>query len=320
MTILNVVNQLLAYDDATESNNPNLKPFDWSRKIYSIPLTNASSDVKKIAPNESVVLFNGTKSSGISGTSVSLSIVDLANSVYRLTSSGSNVFRTARAIDTNSSTTCTVSTNNNAIAEFNFSNGTFTSVQEGDEMLIKAGGVFGELNAGIWIVVAVAGNIVSAVRPTGEDFMYGALTTPVFGAGFADELMIYSAAGIRAGDKMSIEGALSSVSRRVYQIKSATPKYVEFVSGVPLPSQSGVAVGASDIIFYSNAKKILYIEADQDAIVQLNGETSESNRLTPQKNGDSTAPAYLHKFGDTWSCTVINRSVNQMSVVWFSGE
>ena len=57
----------------------------------------------------------------------------------------------------------------------------------------------------------------------------------------------------------------------------------------------------------------MYIEVDQDAIIQLNGETSESNRLTPDQNGDSSVPAYFHKYGDTWSCVVTNKSVNQLN-------
>lgn len=324
--ILNVITQLLSYNDAQGgTNNPKQRGFDWTRRIYDTAIKKPMSHDNMVAPGASIILFDGTKATGLSAGSstLDLDIVSAQDSVYRLSvTAGPSSFRTARSVSGISS--CIVTVNNNAMAVFDFTGATLAAVQVGDTMRI-AGDVlydvgphaFGALNAGLWVVIGVSGTKISAVRPVGEPWSAGAETVATIAA---DQVEFYSGDGLQKGDKFVLGAPFSSVSHRTYEVMDATPTEITFVSTMPIAEESGIVYAVGTLTAYQAAKRLLYVECDQDAIVRLNGDTGSSNLISPIQAGSKDLVGWMHKWGDTWRCEVVNRSVNPMRVIAFTGE
>lgn len=324
MDILNVIMQLLTYKDSAVTDNPMKRGFDWTRKLNSIKVSNPTSDSKIIAPGETLELFNGTKSTALGGASVlSLTLLSASEARYRMTvTSGPSGFRTERSVSGISAVNVTI--NNSAVAVFDFTAATLTGVVPGDIMRIKGSAmydagpyVFNPLNSGLWKVLAVAGTQVQAVRPTGQDF--GAAAENIV-SGAATDVRFYSAAGIQVGEKISISGTFSSPTHRSYTLLDVSPNSVDFSSANPLPLESGLAYASGSLAFYTNSKRLVYIEVDQDAAVRFNEDTTDNNKVSPVMPGDECAPGFMGKWGDSYKVSVSNKSVNPLTVRYFLAE
>lgn len=323
MNIINITTQLLAYSDPTLTDNPQLKTIDWTRRLFQVSISNPMSDSKTLYPGESFEIFDGTRST-LLNTSSDMSINLLSNSTnrYRLkVTSGPSGFRTARSVS--GINNVSVQVNNNAIAEFTFTGASLASVQAGDimrvsgQLLFDIGPfAFNPLNAGLWKVIAASNTVVQAVRLTGEDF--SAVNETVTNA--SGQVLFYSSSGVQKGDKVSINDSFSTVSRRVYEILDVTPDSFDFVSGISLPEETGINYSADSLVFYSGAKKLVYLEVDQEAIVRFNDDSSDNNKITPVSAGNQSLVGFLHKFGDSYKITIINKSINSMNVKFFTCE
>lgn len=323
MNIINITTQLLAYSDPTLTDNPQLKTIDWTRRLFQVSISNPMSDSKTLYPGESFEIFDGTRST-LLNTSSDMSINLLSNSTnrYRLkVTSGPSGFRTARSVS--GINNVSVQVNNNAIAEFTFTGASLASVQAGDimrvsgQLLFDIGPfAFNPLNAGLWKVIAASNTVIQAVRLTGEDF--SAVNETVINA--SGQVLFYSSSGVQKGDKVSINDSFSTVSRRVYEILDVTPDSFDFVSGISLPEETGINYSADSLVFYSGAKKLVYLEVDQEAIVRFNDDSSDNNKITPVSAGNQSLVGFLHKFGDSYKITIINKSINSMNVKFFTCE
>jgi hypothetical protein len=299
-----------------------MRNFDWERRFATIEIRNPKSDSSVIAPGESLVIFDGSKNHAMTGSSlISTALLSSSQSVYRLSVTGDAGFRQLRAIT--SVVNCAVTINNNAIAVFDFTGSTLTGVVVGDTMRIKGSSLndtapfkFSSLNSGLWKIIGVAGTKVTCVRFPNTAFV-GATESVTAVSG---DVMIYSASGVQVGDKISITGTLSPVANRTYTLSAVTPNSVDFVSTVALPSETDLAYVSGTIAFYINAKKLLYIESDQDAVVRLDSDTGNGVKINPMQAGQPCLVGYFHKWGDTYRCEVINTSVNTLNLTWISGE
>jgi hypothetical protein len=325
MNLLNMTTQILAYsaDISGQTDNPHMRNFDWERRFANIEIRNPKSFQSVVAPGESITLFDGTRSHSMTGSTVlTMALLDASKSIYRLSvTSGPSGFRTARSIS--GLTTCNVTINNNSVAVFDFAGATLTGVVPGDIMRIKGAAtydagpyVFGSLNAGLWKIIGINGTAVSCVRFVGEQFIGGNESV----TGISGDVQIYSSAGIQVGDKVSIDGSFSIVTQRVYTISAVTPTTIDFVSTISIPNESSVTYIPDSISFYTQAKKIVYVECDQDAVVRFDGETSNKTKINPIQPGSPCLVGYIHKWGSTFKCEVVNISVNPMNVIWITGE
>jgi len=323
--ILNIINQILCYGDSTGvTDNPHQRSFDHTRRIHSIPVSNPKSDTRQIPPGGSLSIFNGTVPTLLSGAStVSLTLLSSATSTYRLkVTAGPAGFRTARAVS--GIVACTVTINNNALATFNFTAATLTGVQVGDIMRISGVSsndgsgpfAFNDLNSGLWVVAGISGVQVSCVRETGEPF--SGATESVATA--TNDVQFYSPDGVQEGNKFSITGTFSPVSQKTFEVLAVTSNSVDFVSASPLPNESGLTYVATTVTFYSESKKLVYVEVDQDAVVRFDSDASNNNRVSPIQPGTQDLCGYIHKWGDSYSCTVVNRSVNPLNLKYFTCE
>jgi hypothetical protein len=100
-SILNVITQMLCYNDGVVTDNPHMRDFDWRLRLENIPCRNPFSSELRLGPGQTASIFSTVIDSGLVTTT---SVLDLdfqspSESVYRLTvGSGPSAFRTPRAV------------------------------------------------------------------------------------------------------------------------------------------------------------------------------------------------------------------------------
>jgi len=307
--ILNMVNQLLAYNDTGgTTDNPKQRSFDWVRRYSDISISNPVSDTRIVPPGASLTVFDGIRSTGVTGgTTFNVVLMSGQDSSYRLTASTADAFRTARAVS--GVTSCAVAVNNNCMASFNFTAATLTGVIVGDIMRLDSG--VDPLNQGVWIVVGISGTSVSCVRPTGEPF------SGINESAAAPVVSFYSSNGVQKGDRIVLGAGFSPVSQKTFEVADARPTTLDFISASPLPAETAIA---GSLIVYTSAKRMIYCEADQECVLRFNGDTGDSNKVSPIAASDQDLPGFFHKWGDMYSCVIVNKSVNALKVKFLLGE
>ena len=334
--ILKITSALLGYSDEAGVNaNPLLKLFDFTRRYDSIPAVNGESRNMTIQPGATSSLFDGTRSmpSPMVPTTTTLTLAKLSSttSTYRLSIASGGAFRTERSLSLVAASSIAVSINNSAIATFTLSlGGSFAAAQIGDIIRIKgpkagdtAPFVFASSNSGYWQVLSSTSTTITAKRLPGESFEGINEAAVVIGASdTANQFRVYSNAGIQKGDSFIIQGSLSSASFNSYDVKEVAPNFIDFVSGISIPEQSGVILAsADDIVFYTNAKKLVYVESDQKIVLKFNGSTEEGVLVDPILYNDQTLPGYFMKWGFAWKCEVVNKSsTNSAQIRWIDAE
>lgn len=323
MSLMNLLLSSLSYEDQSATDNPSQRSFDYTRKLSAIVTDNPESDSGVVPPMGSRQLFSGVVPTLLSGSSVlSLSLLSAQDSIYRLeVTSGPAGFRTARSVS--GVTTAVVAINNNALATFTFAGATLTAVQPGDVMRIRGAKLydtapyaFSPLNAGLWNVLSVVGDTVTVARPVGELFSGANESVSVATA----DVSFYSADGVQPGQAFELSGVVSPASRGTYSVRDATPNYIDFVSGQPLPEETGLTYVTGALTIYSNAKRWIYLEVDQDSSLRLNGDTTDQNRVQPIVAGDPALVGFFMKWGLVSSATLVNKSQNPLRYRYFSAE
>ena len=322
--IINIINHLLCYSDPGVTDNPHQRAFDHRLRMESIGVKNPYGNSRDLAPGESFSLFSTIIPTSLSGAStVEIELVDQASSTYRLSATaGPAGFRTARSVSGLGA--CAVTVNNFSVAVFDFTGATLAAVQVGDLMRIKGQASFDDgpyafnpINSGIWKVIGISGTKIYATREVGKPFQ--AVVETVAGP-VAGDVQFYADDGVRPGSKFQVTGTFSPVSQRTYEVLQSTPTSIDFVSTEPIPEESGLTYVANSVVVYSSVKKLVYVEVDQECAVRFNGGADDSNRITPLKTGDRFLKGFMSKMGDSYSCTVVNKSVNTCSIKFFTVE
>ena len=324
---LNISTKILAFTDAEISSNPRLKNVDWYRDISGMSVADPRSEAHSIAPGASKTIFDGTYASTIDGTTAfDLSLSTLDPSRYRLTHSAGTApgIRTGRAL-TLTGISMTFTVNSNATMSVSVPAGPdFTAVQVGDGVFIPhtttgdASSPVSVLNAGWWEVLAKASNVnITLVRPSGTDFE-GITQTVALTAN--SQFRAFSAAGVQVGDSVDIAAGFSLATRKTFSVVAVTDAFVEIISTTPLAAQAGVLPGATGLVFFSTNKTFLYIEANQECAVRVNGDTGNFQRLSPPDASNASWPAQYMRRGPTWLLTIVNLSPTTVNVLVIHAE
>lgn len=306
MSKLNFLVFLSTYSDASASNNPSLSNFKWSREITGIPATNPISEAFSLAPGESKSIFSGVRTLTQSiDTVYSIALKPLSSSTYRIqyTSGTLPGFRTARSIGADATTQVTTVTNGPIIV-FSSTGGTafnFGAVAVGD--IVKIGSQFNTLNQGEYKILAKTATSFTVENFTGVN--EGPIT---LGATFADQIRIFSAAGVQEGDTLVISEGFSSVTFGSYKITDVTDNYIEFYSTSVLPQETTIS---SALSVYSQAKNLVYLESNQKSTVEINGIQMAS--MEPFIINNSKQPGVFMLKATVYSFTVTNNSLDTAS-------
>lgn len=320
---LNVTLKLLAFGDKSVNSNPRLRYVDWNRDASGIQVRDPKAESHSIDPGATKLVFDGTRATSLDGTSAfAVSLSPLDPSRYRITWTGGTnpTFRTDRALALSGiAVTVAVQTNSTVIMSVPAGPPNFTGVNAGDTIFIPdastgdVAGPFSPLNGGYWQVLAVlSGSSLSLARFAGADF---SATNEVVTLTSNSQLQAYNAVGVQVGDKVDINAGFAISTRKSYEVVAATQTFIEVLSTTALPPETGITPGAAGMIFYTDCKSFLYVEADQEAAIRLNGSTDNSQRLSPIEAGNPDRPGIFLKRGPAWSLSIINRAPVTLNVV-----
>jgi len=307
MPKLSALIYLSSYSDATSSNNPSLSNFKWAREFTGIPASNPVSAAHSLAPGESKVLFNGTRTlSSDNTTAFDIALKPLSTQNYRISwASGTKPdFRTPRALDIDATSQITAVVNG-PIVTFTGTGGTLldsTALVVGD--YVRLGTVFNILNQGEYKVLAKGTNSFTVENQTAVN--EGPIT---LGSQFADQLQAYSAVGVQVGDTLVLSSGFSAVSLGSYKVTDVAAEWVEFYTAEVLPVESGIT--NPGLAIYSAAKQFIYLEADQKLAITVNG--SLVANLEPFIILDNKQPGVFMLKSTVYSLAIQNSSTDTCS-------
>jgi hypothetical protein len=324
---LTLTSNTVAYGDVGSNSNPSRKYVDWSvARSYSVK--NPKTETYMLAPGETLTLFSGTRSTGIDNTTeFQLDLSQLASDRYRFTWTGNGTapgLRTDRGLELDG-VSVDMTANANLTMTMAASAGTFVDVIVGDAILIPdtttgdGASPFNTLNVGYWVVLAkdIASSTLQLTRPSDQSFSGVTETVSVTDDG---QVLGFSAAGVQVGDSVSISAGFVASVLNSYRVVAVTPNYFEVIATQPLPTGIVAVPEIAGIAFYSASKRWFRIEADQECVVRLNGDTGNSNRLSPWVAGDRDNTGHMEKSGPSWQMVVVNLAGSPLNLLFVSTE
>lgn len=314
MSKFNAVIHLNVYEDANASNNPTRNYVKWAREILGANADKPKSEEMILAPGESRSIFNGSRTlSQDNTTEYSLSLKAGTSNTYVLTHTGgtSPGFRAARVTGADNTTQITV-VKNGSICTFSSTGGTALNLIVGgavigDEVVIS--GPFNSVNEIRAKIIGLTATSFSIENASGVN------EGPITLAG-AGDILIFSSAGIQAGDVLRIFGGFSLVSQGSYDITSVGPNYVEFYSSKALPSEADIVT--QSIAAYFNSKSFMYLEADGKTSLTINGVSV--GQIDSLKTPDRKTPAMFMQTSTMWSVSVTNDTIDSVRVFFITIE
>lgn len=324
---LTITNRALAFHDLTPNSQPQLKAYDWAYTAKTLSVSDPKTYAGTIAAGGSALIFDGTRATTLDGTSafsVALSPLD-AGTRYRFTWTGGTnpTLRTDRAL-TLSTQAVTVAVNADSTVNVTLGGGTFAGVVAGDTVFIPglstgdSATVFSEVNVGFWVVLAVVSSTnLQLARAPGNGFSATGETVTLASDA---QLQAFSAAGVQPGDSVQISASFSPVTLRTYIVDEVTSTWFEVISTAPIATESGKLPGAAGLVFYTDGVRFLHVEADQDTVVQLDGDTGETLRLSPIQAGDPKQAGWLEKFGASHKLVLVNKSSVPLNFIALSAR
>lgn len=301
---------LNAFKDLAPTNNPDLSFFKWTRQGQGISASKPQSVEFCLAPGETRQLFAGQRTLTSDLTSVfSISLKTNTTNTYviRNTAGTSPSFRTLRAISSDATTQVglTVAGNLATITSIGGTSFNFSSTQVGDEVLV--GSQFSVGNQGRFKVLAKTSNSITVENSNAT------AESVLLGAGFADQVRVYSASGVQIGDKIRLGSGFNTISQRTFEVTGVQDNLVEIYSSDTLPPETGLT--NPSITIYAFAKKLVYLETDKKVSVEVNG-IQESN-LEPFIEATNSLPGVFLKRSTIWSMAITNTGT-EMATLYFA--
>lgn len=313
---LNLFIHMNAYRDSNPSNNPSLSHAKWTRDIQGISTGKASSQDFCLAPGESKIIFEGSRTLAHDLTSqYEISLKSGTTSTYVLKNTGGTApnFRTGRTTGADATTQATFTKSGSVMTLASVAGTAFSfilgGVVAGDQVVI--GSLFAASNQGKFKILSVTATSISFDNNSGAP--EGPIT---LGAGFADQVKIFSAAGVQIGDKLRINGGFSPSTRDTYEITDVKNNEVEFFSTKSLAQESGITT--NQFVIYSSAKKFLYLETDKKVDISVNGTTESA--VEPFIETDGIKPGIMVRCSTVWNFTVTNNGTDIASLYVASVE
>ncbi len=323
MATLTRTGRILMFDDTPSNRNPLRRHADWQQNVQALPVLGPQGPRDyTLAPGEELTLFNGTRSLTANGsTEYDLALSVLDSSRYRLTWTGTGSapgFRTARVVAVGGGNLIIAVQTNDTILVTSSLGAVFGAVMVGDDVLfpgVATGdpAVFDPLNEGLWTVLAAAAGQLQLARKPGTAF---SATSETVALTDDDQVLVFSAAGTQVDDLVDLVAGFSASALRAYPVAAVTAKWIEFTSTLPLAEET-VVPGVSGLKVYSDAKRFVYLETNQEVAVKLNGNTGETDRVEPLPDGSN---GWFEKVGTTYSLAVKNRSTATATVTLISAE
>jgi hypothetical protein len=318
MSKMNLLVHLNAYKDQTDTNNPSLNNFKWSRDLQQLSISEPESKCINLPPGQSANLFSGTVSTSADATTTwDIALKAGSSNVYRISSDGGTApdFRTPRTTGADATTEVTI-TKNAKLMIITSTGGTLFSLIAGGAVVgdeVRLGSVFNLNNQGKYKILAL-----SATSMTVENELAVAEGPITLGASFADEVKVYSQDGVQVGDKVDLIAGFSSASFGTYEIVDVADSYIEIFSNDSLPAESGISNSPDAFIIYRDAKQFLFIESDKKVDISLNG--TITNEIIPMSAGTALKPGFFMSSASIKSASITNKSQETATIFYVTAE
>jgi len=316
MSNFNLNIYLNAYSDPISTNSPNMQNFKWDKSLNALPVSNPRSDQFTLAPMESRTLFSGVRTLLQDNTTqYTISLVPFTSNTYLLTNVGGAApnFRTPRTTGADATTQITVVANG-PVFTFSSTSGTPLNLISGGVVVgdyVQIGNLFNMNNQGVFQIIALSATSFSIQNPSGV--AEGPIT---LGSGFSSQISIFSAAGVQINDTLDIFGGFSSVTQGSYQITSVAANSLQFYSTEILPLEGPITTDM--ITIYSQVKNFVYMEADQECNISINGNSIAT--IEPFVINNTTSPGVFMLKSTMFSIIITNNSINTANVYFAAVE
>ena len=318
MATLSIVNRFLAYEDGVSSNNPQKRPFDWSRQMQGVPVDNPAVEPFRIPPFHREEIFNGTRTLDYDNTTeYSISNLNIDTTRYRLKWTGVGTapgFRTVRTVNFTAGTppvTITITPQlNQSVKVTSNAGAVFGDVEVGDTVYIPGlstgdtASIFSSMNEGIWLVLDATTTQLTLARTPCQ--VYSSLAETVTITDNAS-FQVFSSHGVQLDDTLSLACGFSTPFIQNYEIVAVTADSIDFISGTTLPDISDIIPGENSIIVFSNAKSWIYLETDQNLKVSINSSLSYFD-VEPLLAGDPNKVGVFQLMGTVYYLCITNKS------------
>lgn len=324
--VLRLLTTIVAYGDVVPTNDPKFKFVDWKRDVPAARVISPKAEGYVVPPNSSLSIFDGTRTLTVDGTTtMSVALVSGTPDHYRFTVTGGTAagFRTDRALNLNGGTVA-VAVNANGSATFTITAGAvnFNAVQVGDVFYVPPATEIGTqpfnpANTGLWTVLARTASVLTVTR---IDTDFEAANETGIVVSNQNQAQAFSSTGVQVGDTLQVVAGFVSSTQRTFQVVGVTPTYLEVLSSQAVADESGILPGSSGIVVYTNAKTFLHIEADQECVVRVNGDTGDFQRVSPLQAGDMRSAGAYERNGATWQLVLVNKSPKPLNAVVIGAE
>lgn len=321
---LNIQLHAISFFDNTPTNNPMLRHFDLTYKLFGVAAKSPEQRSYLIAPGALETIYDGTRNTSITVTTefnVSKPYID--KDIYRFTWNGVGAnpsFRTDRGIGITTSTQFTVSVNG-PVATYTATSGPFvtTNIQVGDILLVQDGSGASSANQGRFSIISVGSNFVSVQNLNAS--------AQVFTIANVDNFLIFSNGGgtsnqAQIKDTLLINGGFSPAIYGTYEIVEVTPTWIEVAVGLPngFPLEINIAPGPSNFIIYKSFKKFALVAAQQKVYVMFDAHSSDDVVVEPIEANNPERPGLLMKTGAYYKLVIKNASIYPAMVVVATSE
>ena len=285
--------------------------FKWTRELDALPCSDPNSSKILLAPGETRAIFSGARSLSQDGTTqYSISLKPLTSNTYILTAvGGANPnFRTPRTVGLLRTSTVVVS-QNGPLSIYTSSDFALTgNIQVGDTLNVGPDMGFNVNNVGQFKVLSFTNNSLTVENEV------AVAESVAIGSNFA-EFQVYSGAGVQIGDTLDITGGFSVVTQGSYQITNVYAESLEFYSTAVLPAENPIT---TQVAIYYEAKKLLYIEADQNCSLNING--SAAGNISPLVVNNCVNPGIFLRTDIMYSLSITNNGTSPANVFLASVE
>jgi hypothetical protein len=299
---MNLLVFLNTYSDTSPTNAPKLNCIKRTRGVNGVVVGKSKAEECVLAPGETRTLFDGSRTllQDLT-TQYTLALKPLTSNTYVLSWAGGTApaFRTARTTGASATTEITV-TSNGPTLTLASTGGTPLALIAGGAVAgdeVRIGSLFNVLNQGHFTILSLTATSVTVKNEVGV-----AEGPVVLGSGFSQQFQVYSQAGVQIGDTIKISGGFSPVSRRSFSITDVAAGYLEFYSTDALPQEGPVTTNAISI--YSQAKNLVYVEADRKCGLTINGVAA--GEIEPFVIGSSTQPGIFIRKSLMWQMSITN--------------
>ncbi len=324
---LTISSKAQSFNDNSSNNNPLRRFFDWTREIRGLVVDNPQSHNGTLGFGASATIFDGVRATTLDGTTAftsTLSALD-GGSRYRFTfvSGTDPTLRTDRALTLNTRV-MTFTVNSNQTVNVSIGGGSMSAVQVGDIVFVPHtttgddANVLSTDNAGYWQVIAlISSTNIQITRLAGESF---SATGEVQTLTDDSQFQAFTSDGVQVGDSVTISAGFATATQKTFTIDKVTSTWFEVLSTSSLPSESAKLPTATGMIFYTNVKRFLRVEVDQDVALQFNGDTGTACRTSPFQPGDTEQPGWMEKIGPTYKLVIVNKSATSLNYSVFTAE